>query len=57
MSEQRADATDLPHGSFAEGQADPDDNPEDERLGRFSDGQAQRATPRRGRRLVQAWAS
>ena len=40
MSEQRADAMDLPHGSFAEGQADPDDNPEDERLGRFSDGQA-----------------
>jgi hypothetical protein len=40
MSEQGADATDLLHGSFAEGQADPNDNPEDERLGRFSDGQA-----------------
>lgn len=40
MSDQHADATDLPHGSYAEGQADPDDHPEDACFGRFSDGQA-----------------
>jgi hypothetical protein len=40
MSEPLQDARDLPRGSFAEGQADPDDFPNDARLGRFSDGEA-----------------
>ena len=38
--EPRQDARDLPRGSFAEGQADPDDFPHDTRLGRFTDGEA-----------------
>jgi 3-hydroxyisobutyrate dehydrogenase len=40
MHEPPEDATHLPRGGFAEGQADPDDFPEDARLGRFSDGEA-----------------
>jgi 3-hydroxyisobutyrate dehydrogenase len=40
LSEPRQDARDLPRGSFAEGQADPDDFPQDARPGRFSDGEA-----------------
>jgi 3-hydroxyisobutyrate dehydrogenase len=40
MPEPLQDARDLPRGSFAEGQADPDDFPQDARLGRFSDGEA-----------------
>jgi hypothetical protein len=31
---------DLPHGTFAEGQADPTHYPDDTRNGRFSDGEA-----------------
>jgi hypothetical protein len=33
--------SDLPRGTFAEGQADPERYPEDRRIGRFSDGQSQ----------------
>jgi 3-hydroxyisobutyrate dehydrogenase len=37
MPEQRPNATDLPCGTFAEGQAEPDRFPDDARVGRFSD--------------------
>jgi 3-hydroxyisobutyrate dehydrogenase len=40
MREPLHDARDLPRGTFAGGQADPDDFPLDGRLGRFSDGEA-----------------
>jgi hypothetical protein len=40
MPEPPQDARDLPRGTFAEGQADPDDFPQDARLGRFSDDEA-----------------
>jgi 3-hydroxyisobutyrate dehydrogenase len=40
MPEPLHDARDLPRGSFANGQADPDHFPKDARLGRFSDGEA-----------------
>jgi 3-hydroxyisobutyrate dehydrogenase len=40
MPEPLQDTSDLPRGSFAEGQADPDNFPQDARLGRFSDGEA-----------------
>jgi 3-hydroxyisobutyrate dehydrogenase len=40
MPQPHQETGDLPRGSFAEGQADPDDFPEDARLGRFSDGEA-----------------
>ena len=33
-------ADDLPHGTFAEGQADPTRYPDDTRSGHFSDGEA-----------------
>jgi hypothetical protein len=42
MSTDRPDQTagpGQPEGGFAEGQADPADFPEDERVGRFSEGQ------------------
>jgi hypothetical protein len=41
MPEDRAAATDLPHGTFADGQAEPDRFAADERVGAFSDGEAQ----------------
>ena len=34
-------AHDLPHGTFADGQADPARYPDDTRSGHFSDGEAQ----------------
>ena len=40
MPESLRDTDDLARGSFADGQAEPDDFPEDARLGRFSDGDA-----------------
>jgi 3-hydroxyisobutyrate dehydrogenase len=40
MREPLHETRDVPHGSFAEGQAVPDDFPQDARLGRFSDGEA-----------------
>jgi hypothetical protein len=40
MPEDRAAATNRPHGTFAEGQAEPDRFPDDERVGGFSDGEA-----------------
>jgi len=40
MHKPRQDARDLPRGTFAEGQADPNDFPEEARLGQFSDGEA-----------------
>jgi hypothetical protein len=40
MPKDRTAATDLPHGTFAEGQAEPDCFPDDERVGAFSDGEA-----------------
>jgi hypothetical protein len=42
MPEDRTVATDLPHGTFAQGQAEPNRFPADERVGAFSDGEAQR---------------
>jgi 3-hydroxyisobutyrate dehydrogenase len=41
MLDPRPDATDLPRGSFADGQSDADRFPYDARLGRFSDGEAE----------------
>jgi hypothetical protein len=38
--ETRTSADDLPHGTFAEGQADPTRYPDDTRSGHFSDGEA-----------------
>jgi hypothetical protein len=40
MSEEHTDINELPHGTFAEGQAEPDCYADDERIGSFSDGEA-----------------
>jgi hypothetical protein len=40
MTEERTDTTELPHGTFAEGEAEPDCYHDDERIGSFSDGEA-----------------
>jgi hypothetical protein len=40
MPQEHTDTNELPHGTFAEGQAEPDCYPDDERLGSFSDGEA-----------------
>jgi hypothetical protein len=41
MTEHRADTTHFHYGSFAEGQAEPDRFPADERVGSFGDGEAE----------------
>jgi hypothetical protein len=43
-----ANAPEQPHGGFAEGEADPEKYPEDEKVGRFSTGQDEGELTRKG---------